>query len=63
MKRPVKSKTVQVRLNPRDWAALTKAARLESEQRHEIVGESTLVREIVMPVVRDRLAAAGQVAA
>jgi electron transfer flavoprotein alpha/beta subunit len=62
MRRLVKTKELKLRLNPEDAAAVERAARLESQRRREIVGESTLLRELAMPRVRELLAAADQAA-
>lgn len=51
-----KGKTVGVRLNERDEAALTKCAQLESEYQEKIVHEATLLRDLGMPRVHERLA-------
>jgi hypothetical protein len=63
MKRLVKKKRLLVRLSPQDAADVDRAARLESRRRGEVVGESTLLRELAMPKVRELLATAGQEAA
>lgn len=52
----VKKRRLLVRLTAQDADDLEKAARLESQRRGEIVGESTLLREVAMPAVRDLLA-------
>lgn len=51
-----KGPIVGVRLNDEDMATLEECARLESEQRREIVHESQLLRELGMPQIRARLA-------
>jgi hypothetical protein len=56
MKRLVKKKELKLRLTAQDAADLEKAARIESRRRGEIVGESTLLRELGMPRVRELLA-------
>ncbi len=56
MKRLVKTKELKLRLSSQDAADLQKAARIESRRRGEIVGESTLLRELGMPRVRELLA-------
>ena len=56
MKRLVKTKELKLRLSPQDAADLEKAARMESKRRGEIVGDSTLLRELAMPLVRELLA-------
>lgn len=48
--------TVGVRLNERDMADLAECAEREGKLRNEVVHESTLLRELGMPVVRARLA-------
>lgn len=52
MPRPVKSNEMKVRLTDQDAADLEKAARLETARRGELVGESTLLREVAMPRIR-----------
>ncbi len=56
MKRHVKKERLTVRLSSQDAADLAKAASLESRRRREIVDESTLLRELAMPRVRELLA-------
>lgn len=63
MRRLVKKKELKLRLTTQDAADLEKAARLESQRRGEIVGESTLLRELAMPRVRELLADAQQAVA
>lgn len=60
MRRPVKNKTLMVRLRGQDMADVERAAKLETQRRGEIVGESTLLRELAMPRVREIVAAAAQ---
>lgn len=56
MKRHVKKERLTVRLSSQEAADLEKAARLESGRRRENVEESTLLRELAMPRVREILA-------
>lgn len=51
-----KGTTVGVRLGEQDLADLVECAALESQARNEIVHEATLLRELGMQPVRDRLA-------
>lgn len=53
MKSLVKKRRLLIRLTQEDADALEKAARWVSRQRRQIVGESTLLREIAMPRVRE----------
>lgn len=62
MRRLVKSKELKVRLSPQDATELERAARAESRRRGELVGESTLLRELAMPHIR-KIVAAEQAAA
>lgn len=55
MKSLVKKQRLLVRLTEQDAADLERAARLESRRRGELVGESTLLRELAMPRVREVL--------
>lgn len=63
MRRLVKSKELKMRLTPQDAADLERAAKVESRKRGELVGESTLLRELAMPHVRQIVADAEQAAA
>jgi hypothetical protein len=63
MRRLVKNKELKIRLSSQDAADLEKAARMESRRRGEIVGDSTLLRELAMPRVRELLAAAPELQA
>lgn len=63
MKSLVKKKRVLVRLTNQEAADLERAARLESKRRGEIVGDSTLLRELGMVAVDHILALAEQHAA
>jgi hypothetical protein len=47
--------TVGVRLSEQDEKDLTECARLESDARGELVHEATLLRDLGMPKVRERL--------
>lgn len=51
-----KGRTIGVRLNEQDDKDLTDCAQLETEARAEIVHEATLLRDLGMPKVRERLA-------
>jgi len=51
-----KGPPVGVRLNEQEMADLTECASLEGRHRNEIVHESTLLRDLGMPRVRERLA-------
>jgi len=53
---PRKTKKLQVRLTWDQWVRLKRAARLESDERHEEVAAGTLLRELGMPRVEERLA-------
>lgn len=56
MKSLVKKKRLLVRLTSQEASEVERAARLESRRRGEIVGESTLLRELAMPRVREIIA-------
>lgn len=56
MRHLVKTKELKIRLTSQEAADLERAARIESRRRGEIVGESTLLRELAMPRVRKLLA-------
>lgn len=58
MRHLVKTKELKLRLTPQEAADLERAARLESRRRGELVGDSTLLRELAMPRVRKILAEA-----
>lgn len=51
-----KGRTIGVRLNEQDERDLTDCAQLESDSRGAIVHEATLLRDLGMPKVRERLA-------
>jgi hypothetical protein len=59
----VKKQRIAIRLSRQEAADLEQAAKLESQRRGEIVGEGTLMRELAMPLVRERLATKPQEAA
>lgn len=51
-----KGRTIGVRLNEKDEKDLTDCARLDGEARGELVHEATLLRDLGMPKIRERLA-------
>lgn len=53
MKRSVKPRDLKIRLRRKDRNVLEKAARIETARRGIEVGESTLLRELAMPRVRE----------
>ena len=55
MKSLVKKRVANVRLSQQQAVDLERAAKLESARRGEIIGESTLLRELAMPRVREIL--------
>ncbi len=57
MRRLVKTKELKLRLTAQEASDLERAARIESRRRGELVGESTLLRELAMPRVRKIVAA------
>lgn len=63
MRSLIKKNRLVIRLTAVDAVDLGRAARLESKRRGEVVGESTLLRELAMPKVRELLASASQEAA
>lgn len=58
MRHLVKTKELKVRLTAQEASDLERAARIEGRRRGELVGESTLLRELAMPRVRKLLAEA-----
>ena len=63
MKALVKTKLIMVRLRGREATQVERAARIMSKRRGEIVGLSTLVRELAMPGIQKILAEADAEAA
>lgn len=63
MRALVKKHKVQVSLNGEDAEILGRLVRIETKRRRETVGEATILRELAMPIVRERVAAAEQAAA
>jgi len=57
LKSLVKKKRLLVRVTSQEASEVERAARIESRRRGEIVGESTLLRELAMPRVREIIAA------
>lgn len=58
-----KEKRLTVRFSALELADLKRAARIETKLRQERVEESTLVRELAMPRIREILAEADKKAA
>lgn len=57
MRSLVKKRPLFIRLTSQEAADVERAARIESRRRGELVGRSTLVRELAMPRVREIVAA------